>query len=51
MKKYKVSFSGFVYVEAESLDDAFEMARNDDVVYEEKDFLCAEEVDEFFITI
>ncbi len=49
--KYKVPFSGFVYVEAESSAEAFEMAQDDCTIYEEKEFSAPEEIDEFFIEL
>ncbi len=49
--KYIIPFTGFVYVEAKSLDDAFEMAQDDCTIYEEKEFSAPEEIDEFFIKL
>ena len=48
--KYKVSFSGFAYVEADSPEEAEEKAMyEDDAVYEEKK--SVEEVDEFAVSL
>ncbi len=49
--KYKVPFSGFVYVEAKSSTEAFEMAQDDCTIYEEKKFSAPEEIDEFYIKL
>jgi hypothetical protein len=47
--KYKVSFSGFAYVEADSEDEAIELYQNDTIVYSEQDVDLVETVDEFSI--
>ena len=50
--KYKVSFSGWSYVEAESPEEAEEKAMyEDDAVYEEKECESIEEVDEFTVSL
>lgn len=49
MGKYKVNYSGFVYVEADSEDDAINMAQDDDTVYEEKNWGNATSVEEFIV--
>lgn len=50
--KYKVSFSGFAYVEADSPEEAEEKAMyEDDAVYEEKKCESVEEVDEFTVSL
>lgn len=49
MRKYKVPFTGFVYVEADSPDDARECADGSDTVYEEMEFGDPEEVEDFVI--
>lgn len=50
--KYKVSYRGFAYVEAESPEDAEEKAMyEDDAVYEEKECESIEEVDEFVVSL
>lgn len=47
--KYKVSFSGFVYIEADSPEEAKERAMYDDAIYEKKEYVSVEEVNEFSI--
>ena len=50
--KYKVSFSGFAYVEADSPEEAEEKAMyEDNAVYEEKKCESVEEVDEFTVSL
>lgn len=50
--KYKVSFSGFAYVEAGSPEEAEGKAMyEDDAVYEEKECESVEEVDEFAVSL
>lgn len=50
--KYKVSFRGFDYVEADSPEEAEEKAMyEDDAVYEEKKCESVEEVDEFAVSL
>jgi hypothetical protein len=46
MAKYKVYYSGFAYVEADSVEEAEENYEYD-CVYEEKQIEKVEEVDEF----
>ena len=50
MPKYKVSYSGFVYIEAEDEEDARE-CYDFGGVYEEKEITAIEEVDEFTVTL
>ena len=38
MKKYKVPFTGFAYVEAESEAEAFEYAQDGNTIYEEQEW-------------
>lgn len=47
MPKYKISFSGFAYIEAEDCEEAEEIFYNDGGVYSEYEIDEAEEVDEF----
>lgn len=48
--KYKVSFSGFHYVEADSEDEAEEKAMyEDEAFYSEKHVDMIEEVDDFVV--
>ena len=48
--KYKVSYSGWAYVEAESEEEAEEKAMyEDDAIYEEKECISVDEVDEFVV--
>lgn len=50
--KYKVSFRGFDYVEADSPEEAEEKAMyEDDADYEEKKCESVEEVDEFAVSL
>jgi hypothetical protein len=51
MKKYKVYFSGFAYVEADSHDEAIEQWRNGEAVYEEFEDEGSDEVDEFVVGV
>lgn len=47
--KYIVKFSGFHYVEADSLEEAKRKAMYDEVVYSELQVDLVEEVDEFIV--
>lgn len=49
--KYKVNFSGFVYVEADSEEEARELAEGDCVIYSEWEYTNVEEVDEFEVIL
>ena len=50
--KYRVSFSGWAYVEAESEEEAEEKVMyEDDSIYEEKKCESIEEVDEFAVSL
>ena len=51
MAKYKVYFSGFAYVEADSEDEAKELVDEDMEVYSECYYTSVEEVDEFEIEL
>lgn len=51
MKKYKVKYSGFVYVNADSADEARDMYTEDDIVYREEQADSVEEVDEFAVEV
>jgi len=51
MARYKVEFSGFAYVEAESGDVAIEKYQSGDTVYEENEVGEVVTVDEFFVEI
>lgn len=51
MKRYKIPFSGFVYVEADSEEDANEALDCEDIIYEEREFEDPQEVKEFEIYI
>lgn len=48
MAKYKIYYSGFAYVEADSIEDA-KYDYEDFNIYEERHIDKAEEVDEFII--
>lgn len=50
MKKYKVKYSGFAYVEAESLEEAEELYE-DDAIYDERKIDDIEEVDCFRVSL
>ncbi len=50
MPKYKISFSGFAYVEADSENEACEDYEFNSI-YEEKQIDNIEEVDEFTISL
>jgi len=47
--KYKVIFSKWAYVEADSEDEAMDKAADGDTVYEEEEAIEASEVDEFVV--
>lgn len=47
--KYKVIMSKWVYVNANSKDEAMDKAADGDTAYEEEEPLEATEVDEFFV--
>ncbi len=47
--KYKVIINKWVYVEADSEDEAMDKAADGDTVYEEEELMEAAEVDEFFV--
>ena len=50
--KYKVNFSGFAYVEANSEEEAKEkVLHEDDVIYSETQVDYIEEVDEFEVKL
>ena len=51
MKKYKVKYSGFIYVEAEDPAEAIEKAIEGDTVYEETCDYEVCEVDDFGVMI
>ena len=47
--KYKIPFTGFAYVEADSPEEALDLAEGGDTFYEETEFENPVEVDEFTI--
>lgn len=50
--KYKVNFNGFTYVEADSEDEAKELAQEEDyVIYLEWEYTDVEEVEEFGVVL
>ena len=50
--KYRVSFSGWAYVEADSAEEAEEKVMNeDDSIYEEKECTSVDEIDEFTVCL
>lgn len=50
MAKYKVYFSGFAYVEADSQEEAEDIYA-DEAIYEEVEVTDTEEVDEFVVEV
>lgn len=50
MKKYKVKYSGYAYVKAESLEEAEELYE-DDAIYDERIIDEIEEVDCFRVSL
>lgn len=51
MAKYRVKYSGFVYVEADNIEEAEEMYDEGDTIYEESQIDGIEEVDEFAVDL
>lgn len=51
MKKYKVKYSGFVYVMANNADEALDMAQDGDTVYEESEWEHAILVGDFCVDL
>ena len=51
MAKYKISFSGFAYVEANSEEDAIEMFDDDLDIFREQRIDAVTEVDEFTVEV
>ena len=51
MAKYKVSFCGFAYIEADSADEAEDLFDNDEFAYMERSTEAIEEVDDFVIEV
>ena len=50
--KYRVSYSGWAYVEADSPEEAEEKVMyEDDAIYDEKECVSVEEVDEFAVSL
>lgn len=49
--KYKVNFSGFAYVEADSEEEAIKLAEEDYAIYSEWEYSDVEEVDEFEVNL
>ena len=49
--KYRVDFSGFAYVEADSPAEALDKYENDDTLYEESKVYDPVEVDEFTVDL
>lgn len=50
--KYRVSYSGWAYVEADSPEEAEEKVMyGDDAIYDEKECASVEEVDEFAVSL
>lgn len=51
MPKYKVSYSGFAYVEADSPEEAEKKYNYEEHVYEENCIESVEKIDDFVITL
>ena len=51
MAKYKISFSGFAYVEADTEEDAIEMFDDDLDIFREQRIDSVTEVDEFVVEV
>lgn len=51
MKKYKVKYSGFVYVMANNEYEALDMAQDGDTVYEESEWEHATLVGDFCVDL
>ena len=48
--KYKVNYSGFTYIEADSKEEALELYQGEDkLAYSEQEVVSVEEVDDFVI--
>lgn len=51
MAKYKISFSGFAYVEADTEEDALELFDDDLDIFREQRIDAVTEVDEFTVEV
>ena len=51
MAKYKVCYSGYAYVEANSKDEAQDLYEFGMATYEEKSVDCVVEIDEFCVEV
>lgn len=51
MAKYKISFSGFAYVEADNEEDALELFDDDMDIFREQRIDSVTEVDEFVVEV
>lgn len=51
MAKYKISFSGFAYVEADNEEDALELFDDDLDIFREQRIDSVTEVDEFVVEV
>ena len=50
--KYKVNYSGFTYIEADSKEEALELYNDEyDFIYNEQEVVSVEEVDDFVVEI
>lgn len=49
--KYKVSYSGFFYIEADSAEEAEEKVFDGDAIYSEESISKIEKVDEFTVCL
>lgn len=51
MKKFKVSYTGFAYIEAETPEEAEECFDNEEFSYKETSVDSIVEVDDFFVEL
>lgn len=51
MSKYKISYTGFAYVEANSPEEAEEKYNYEEHIYEETCIESVEKVDKFVVTV
>lgn len=49
--KYKVNYTGFAFVEADTPEEAITLFENYEPFYEEKEYIGVEKIDEFGVMI